>query len=280
MRTLSILLLALFATFSVVYTLNAENQEESKKQEEDDGDDMKALMKELMKGVVAQVQEEEDQKTSAAELESTLDGLMSQIQDDDDQDSDALSQEDNGSDDDLSALLQGEEEEGDDGAQEQEDNDNDEDLLTFLQGDDELAEVQDDDDGGDATSQGSWFSAIRRASNYAVRICRKVNRYSRFVKCLPRMQAEMQKADDGDEDLAKDMLKRIANLQEEGGDGDAEAEFFGRLLKKPSRFVRRFLSRRKKIYRKIRRRYSRIRQRFGSMIRGYRRIRNCVRRLG
>ena len=27
------------------------------------------------------------------------------------------------------------------------------------------------------------------------------------------MQAEMQKADEGDEDLAKDTLKRIANLQ-------------------------------------------------------------------
>ena len=59
----------------------------------------------------------------------------------------------------------------------------------------------------------------------ALQICRKVNKYSRFINCFSRMQAEMQKADDGDEDLAKDMLKRITNLQEEGGDGDAEAQF-------------------------------------------------------
>ena len=102
----------------MAYTLNAENKEESKKQEEDNGGDMKALMRELMKGVVAQMQEDKDQKLSAAELESscTLDGLLSQIQDDNDI-SDSLSQEDNDSDDDITALLQ-EEEEGDDDAQE------------------------------------------------------------------------------------------------------------------------------------------------------------------
>ncbi len=132
MRTFSILLLALFASFSVAYTqLNAENQEESKKQEDDGGSDMKALMKELIKGAVAQVQEEEGRKLSFAELESTLDSI----------------------------LLQGEEE-GGDGAQGQEDNDNGDDLLAFLQGDDDLAEVQDDDNGGDATSQG-LLGAIR-----------------------------------------------------------------------------------------------------------------------
>ena len=82
-------LLALFIIFSVAYTLDGEKEEESKKQEDDDGGDTKALMKELIKGVVAQMQEEVGRKSSTAELEST----------------------------DLSALLQ-EEEEGGDGARE------------------------------------------------------------------------------------------------------------------------------------------------------------------
>ena len=90
--------------------------------------------------------------------------------------------------------------------------------------DDQFSEAQDEDDRGDATLQG-WLGTIHRIKNQALQICRKVNKYSRFINCFSRMQAEMQKADDGDEDLAKDMLKRIANLQEEGGDGDAEAQF-------------------------------------------------------
>ena len=50
------------------------------------------------------------------------------------------------------------------------------------------------------------------------------------------MQAEIQKADDGDEDLAKDMLKRIANLQEEGGDSNAEAQLFRRVFRRARRY--------------------------------------------
>ena len=45
---------------------------------------MKVLMRELMKGVVAQVQEDEDQK-SVAELESALNDLLSQVQGDEDE---------------------------------------------------------------------------------------------------------------------------------------------------------------------------------------------------
>ena len=48
----------------------------------------------------------------------------------------------------------------------------------------------------------------------------------------------MQKADDGDEDLAKDMLKRIANLQEDCGDGDAEAQFLQRIFRRVRKSVR------------------------------------------
>ena len=149
-----------------------------------------------------------------------MDFYISQIQDDN-EGGDALSQEDNN---DLSALLQGDEE-GDDGVQEQEDDDNGDDILAFLQDDDGFAEVQDEDDGGDATSQG-WLSAICMIGSCAIQVCRKVNKYSRFINCIPGMQAEVQKADDGDEDLAKNMLKRITDLQEEGGDSDAEAQLF------------------------------------------------------
>ena len=77
MKSFSILIFTLFAIFSVGYTLK------SKKQDEDSGD-MKALMRELMKGVVAQVQEDEDQK-SVAELESALNDLLSQVQGDEDE---------------------------------------------------------------------------------------------------------------------------------------------------------------------------------------------------
>ena len=52
------------------------------------------------------------------------------------------------------------------------------------------------------------------------------------------MQAEIQKADEGDEDLAKDILKRIANLQEEGWDGDVEAQFLRRIFRRVRKSVR------------------------------------------
>ena len=134
--------------------------------------------------------------------------------------------------------------------------------MAFLQGDDDqFAEVQDDNDGGDATTQG-WLSAIR----FGIRAFRIIR------KCIPRMQAKMQKADEGDEDLAKDMLKRIANLQEEGGDGDVEAQFLRRIFRRVRKSVRRFLRRPMRIYRRIRKRYSRIRRMFGRMVRGYRKI--------
>ena len=74
MKTFSLLLLTLFAIFSMAYTLKS-----SKKQ--DDDDDTEAIMRELMRGVVAQVQEEEDQRSSA-ELESALSDLLSQVQQD------------------------------------------------------------------------------------------------------------------------------------------------------------------------------------------------------
>ena len=139
--------------------------------------------------------------------------------------------------------------------------------MAFLQGDDDqFAEVQDDDDGGDATSQG-WLSAIR----FGIRAFQIIR------KCIPRMQTEIQKSDDGDEDLAKDMLKRIAKLQEEGGDGDVEAQFLRRVFRRVKKSVRRFLRRPMKIYRRIRKRYSKIRRMFGHMVRDYRRIRGCVR---
>ena len=94
------------------------------------------------------------------------------------------------------------------------------------------------------------------------------------------MQAAIQKADEGDEDLAKDTLKRITNLQKEGGDGDVEAQFLRRIFRRVSKSVRRFLRRPMRIYRRIRKRYSRIRRMFGRMVHGYRKIRSCVRSFG
>ena len=309
MKTFSILLFTLFAVFSVAYTLNSKKQ--------DDDGDVKALMKELMKGVVVQMQEEEDQRSSA-ELESALSDLLSQVQEDDDdeggreqddddeggrkqddddeggrkQDDDdgllALLQEegegDDGArrqddddeggrkqddDDGLLALLQ-EEGEGDDGARRQDDDGGD--LLSFLQDDDNNDGVEmQDDEGGDAIEQGFFgrlFGKIRRFGGRVRNVCNRVSRYSRALNCLPRMQAEMQKADDGDDDLAKDLLRRIANLQGED-DGDAEAQFFKSIF----RGVR-------KLWKRGRSAFKRIRRRVGGLVRGYRNVRRCMRRYG
>ena len=249
----------------MAYTLNVE------KQEDDDNDNVKSLMKELMKGVVAQMQEEADQK-SFAESQSTLNDLLSQIQEDEN-DSEALKQEDDDNDDNLLALLQ-EDEEGGDDARGQEDSDIG-DVLLQDDSDDDSAELQDNDDGDDAIEQGfltSFLGKIRRFGGRVVKVCRKVNKYSRYLNCLPRMQAEMQKADDGDDDLAKDMLRRIANKQQDDGD-DAEAQFFRRIFRRARRIFRRYV-------RKPRRFIRRVRRGVGRLIRGYRRIRQCVRRYG
>ena len=297
MKTFSIILFTLFTIFSVAYTLNSKKQ--------DDDGDMKSLMKELMRGVVAQVQEEEDQKSSA-ELESALSDLLSQVQDDEDEGGRIQDDEDEGGrtqdeddeggrkqdeddeggrkqdeddeggkqddGDDLLALLQ--EDDDDDGARRQ-DEDGD-DLLAFLQeddNDDDGAVMQEgDDEGGDAIEQG-WFGrifrGIRRFGGRVRNVCNRVSRYSRALNCLPRMQAEVQKAQEGDDELARDLLRRIANLQQEGGDGDAEAQFFKRIFKG----VRKFFKRGRGIFRGIRRRV-------GGLVRGYRGIRRCMRRYG
>ena len=341
MKSFSILLFTLFAIFSVGYTLKSKTQD-------DDGGDMKALMRELMKGVVAQVQEDEDQK-SVAELESTLNDILSQVQDvggedgriQDNEDEDGrlqdeedegdgllalLQEEENGGDgarrqddeeeggrlqddedegDGLLALLQ-EEENGGDGARRQDDeeeggrlqddedegdgllallqeeedggdgarrqnDEGDDSTLTFLQDDDDGAVMQEDEDGGgDAIEQGLFgriFSGIRRFGGRVRSVCNRVSRYSRALNCLPRMEVEMQKADEGDDDLARDLLRRIANLQQDGGEGDAEAQLFGKIFSR----VRGFLGRGKKVFKRIRRR-------IGGLVRGYRGFRRCIRR--
>ena len=268
MKTFTVLFFTLFAIFSVAYSLNA------KKQDNDD-DGMKSLMNELMKGVVAQVQEEDEQKSSA-ELQSALKDLLAQVEDEEDADGDgARRQGDDG--DRLLALLQEEEgEEGDnDGARKQDDadeNDGD-DLLALLQEEEDDggdgAEVQDDgEEGGDAITQG-WFGklfrGIRRFGGRVNRVCNKVGRYTQALKCLPRMQAEVQKAEEGDDELAKDLIRRIVKVQQEGGD-DAEAQFFGKILRK----ARGFFKRGRGFIRGIRNRVGRI-------YRGYKGIKNCVR---
>ena len=115
------------------------------------------------------------------------------------------------------------------------------------------------------------FSVLHLFGGHVVKICKKVNRYSRFLNCISRMQAEIQKADDGDDDLAKGVLIRIANLQEEGMANNAEAQFFQRVLRRVRRFVRRY-------WRRPRRLYRRVRRGLGRLIHGYRRIRHCVRK--
>ena len=166
------------------------------------------------------------------------------------------------------ALLQ---EEGDDAARRQDDEGGDDDLAFLQDGDDdEGAVIQDEDEGGEAIEQGFFgriFRGIRRFGGRVRKVCNRVNRYSRALNCLPRMQAEMQKADEGDDELAKDLLRRIANLQQEGGEGDAEAQIFGKLFKR----VRGFFGRGRKMFRGLK-------NRVGGLVRGYRRVRTCMRR--
>ena len=238
-------LFGLFALFSVAYTVSA-------KEQKDDNKEVKSLMEELLKGVVVQMQEDDNQQSSV-QLQSAMRDLLAEVQDDE-----------NESDGDLSALLQTEDDEG----SEQEDDDGNI-ILALLQDEeegDDGAVTQEDSD--EADTQG-WFKrifrGIRRFGGRVRGICNKVNRYSRYLNCLPRMQAEMQKADDGDEELAKNLLKRIANAQED----DAEAQFFRRLFRKA-----------RKIWGRGRRFFKKIRRGVGRIYRGYRNIRKCIRRNG
>lgn len=241
MRTFLFLLVTLFAIFSVTYTLNTEKQETSMKQEDDNDNDVKAFMEELMKGVIAQMQEEDDQKL-ITEMQSTLNDQLSQVQDDED-DGEVLKQDgDDNSDKDLLALLQEEDEEND-GALKQDDEDGDN-LLALLQDDnDDDAELQDDDDGDDAIEQ------------------RWQRRLYRYLKCLPKMKPEMRKADNGDEDLAKDMLRRVANKQQDDGD-TAETQFFRKLIKLVKRKPKQFMQK--------------VRQYIGRLLRTYRKMKKCI----
>ena len=118
----------------------------------------------------------------------------------------------------LSALLQ-EEGDGGDGARRQDD-EGDDSILAFLQEDDDGAVIQENEDGGgDVIEQGFFgriFSGIHRFGGRIRNIYNRVSRYSCALNCLSRMQVKMHEADEGDDDLARDLLRSIANLQQEG----------------------------------------------------------------
>ena len=251
MKTFAILL-GLLAVLSVAYTLPTEKQNDK---------EVRSIMEDLLRGVVVQMQEDENQQSSA-ELQTAMRDLLAQAQEGD---------EDGG---DLLALLQ--DGSDDDGAREEEEDDGD--ILALLQGDggdiqddDDDGLIQDEDEGGDAKLQGFFsriFRGIRRFGGRVNKVCNKVRKYTRYAKCLPGLQAELQKADEGDDELAKDLLKRIANVQEDG-DGDAEAQFFKSLFRR----VRKVWGRGRKFFKKIRRGVGRI-------YRGYKKIRRCIGRRG
>ena len=232
-------LLGLYALLSVAYTLPA-------KEQQGENEEVKSLMERLLKGVVVQMQEDDDRQSSV-ELQSVMRDLLAEVQDDE-------------GDDDLLALLQDDE---DDEIRKQDDDDDD--ILALLQDEDE-------DEGGavakqendEADTQG-WFKkifrGIRRFGGRVNGICKKVNKYSQYLNCLPGMQAEMQKADEGDDELAKDLLKRIANVQED----DVEAQFFKRLFRRA-----------KRIWRGGKRYFKKIRRGIGRIYRGYKKIRRCI----
>ena len=249
MKTFAILF-GLLAVLGVAYTLPTDKQSNNK--------EVRSIMEDLLRGVVVQMQEDDDQQSSA-ELQTALRDLLAQAQGDDEDGRDLL------------ALLQ--DESGDDGARE-EDDDDDGEILALLQEEDEDNDglIQgDDDEEGDVKMQGFFskiFSGIRRFGGRVNKVCNKVKKYTRYANCLPGLQAELQKADDGDDELARDLLKRIANVQEDG-DGDAEAQFFRRLFKR----VRRVWGRGRRFFRKIR-------GGIGRIYRGYKKIRRCIGRRG
>ena len=190
-----------------------------------------------------------------------------------DEDEGGCLQDDEDEGDGLLALLQ-EEEVGGDGARRQEDEGDDDGILAFLQeedNDDDGAVMQgDEDEEGDAIKQGFFsriFSGIRRFGGRVCNVCNRVSRYSRALNCLLRMQVEMQKADGGDDDLARYLLRRIANLQQDGGEGDTEVQLFRKLF-----------SRVKGFYGRERRMFKGLKRYIGGLVRGYRGIRHCLRR--
>ena len=184
-----------------------------------------------------------EQKDDNKEVKALMD-LLAEVQDDE-----------NESDGDLSALLQTEDDEG----SEQEDDDGNI-ILALLQDEeegDDGAVTQEDSDEADTQRR---FGRIFRGIRHVRGICKKLSRYSRYLNYFTRMYAEMQEADDGDEELAKNLLKRIANAQED----DAEAQFFRRLFRKV---------RSKRFFKKIRRGV-------GRFYRCCKNIKRCIRRLG
>ena len=173
------------------------------------------------------------------------------------------------------SALQTEDDEG----HEQEDDDGNI-IFALLQLGDDGAVTQEDSNEADTQK---WFKIIFRGIRHIRRICKVFNRYSRT------MQAEMQNADDGDEELAKNFLKRVANAQED----DAEAQFFKRLFRKIRKawhrgkrfFKKKVFKKIRKIWRRGRRFFKKkffknIRRGVGRFCHCYRNIRKCIRRHG
>ena len=138
------------------------------------------------------------------------------------------------------------------------------DIVALLQGED-ITEMDSELEEERVMSQSLLNSFNSGLQVFVNQMNRMISKYSNVLSCFPRMQAEMQKSDENDDELVKKVVDRLANIQ---GQKNRQIR---RLFQKIRQFIQTTNSKGQTLYKKIRRT-------LGSLLRSYEVVITCVRR--
>lgn len=138
------------------------------------------------------------------------------------------------------------------------------DIIALLEGEDitKMESEHAEEQGISSTMFKKFNSGLRKFVN---QMNTMISKYSNVENCFPRMQAEMERTDENDDELAKTVVDRLANIQ---GKQNREMR---QLFQKIRQFIRTTSKKGRKLVRNIRRT-------FGSVLRGYEVVIKCVKR--
>lgn len=138
------------------------------------------------------------------------------------------------------------------------------DIVALLEGEDitkmesEYAEEQ----RVSSTMFKKFNSGLRKFVN---QMNRMISKYSNVINCFPRMQAEMERTDENDDELVRTVVDRLADIQGKQN----------RKIRQLFQMIRQFIRTTSKKGRKM---AKKIQSTFGSVLRGYEVVIKCIKR--
>lgn len=138
------------------------------------------------------------------------------------------------------------------------------DIVALLQGED-ITKVDSELEEERVMSQSLLNSFNSGLQVFVNQMNRMISKYSNVLNCLPRMQAEMQRSDENDDELVKKAVDRLANIQ-----GQQNRQIH-QLFQKIRKFIRTTNSKGQMLHKKIKRT-------LGRLLRSYEVVINCIQR--